>query len=122
MLTVNPLLWGFASYSCIKKYPGTNLLKGTTLNSLLFISEAIISDLVFFAGIQKGSDKLMHPTTFYGWGFVATVPFIIYLLFKDRIRKNKEMLVKQDFKMPLSIGLFSLAIITLILVFNIQFH
>lgn len=122
MLTINPLLWGFASYSCIRKYPDTNVFKGVLLNSLIFILEAIISDLILFAGIQKATNKLMQPTTFYGWGFVATVPFIIYLLFKNRIRKNKVTLVKQNFKIPLSIGLFSFAIITLILVFNIRFH
>src|SRR5664279_3668858 len=88
MLTVNPLLWGFASYSCIRKYPDRNLLKSVLLNSFIFVSEAIISDLILFVGIQKATNKLMQPTTFYGWGFVATVPFIIYLLFKNRIRKN----------------------------------
>jgi hypothetical protein len=122
MLTVNPLLWGFASYSCIRKHPGISLFKAVLLNSLIFISEAIISDLILFAGIQKATDKLMQPTTFYGWVFVATVPFIIYLLFKNRIRKNKATLVSQNFKIPLSVGLFSFAIITLILVFNIHFH
>jgi hypothetical protein len=78
--------------------------------------------LILFVGIQKAADKLLQPTTFYGWGFVATVPFIIYWLFKNRIRKNKEVLIRQDFKIPLTIGLFSLAIITIILVFNIRFH
>ncbi len=122
MLTINPLLWGFASYSCIKKYPGTNLFKGAFLNSLIFIAEAVISDLIFFAGIQKAADKLLQPTTFYGWGFVATVPFIIYFLFKNHIRKNRVSLVKRNFKMPLSIGLFSFAVITIIVMLNIHFH
>ena len=122
MLTVNPLLWGFASYSCIRTYPDRDLFKGVLLNSLIFISEAIISDLILFVGIQKAADKLLQPTTFYGWGFVATVPLIIYWLFKNRIRKNKEVLIRQDFKIPLTIGLFSFAIITIILVFNIRFH
>jgi hypothetical protein len=122
MLTVNPLLWGFASYSCIRKYPDAKVLKGVLLNSTIFILEAIISDWILFAGIQNAADKLMHPTTFYAWGFVATVPFIVYLLFKNRIRRNKEVLVKQHFKIPLFIGLFSFAIITIILVFNIRFH
>ncbi len=122
MLTINPLLWGFASYCCIKKYPDSNKFKGVLLNSLIFILEAIVSDLILFAGIQKAMDKLMHPTTLYAWGFVATVPFIIYLLFKRRIRENKATLTKQNFKIPLSIGLFSFAIIAIILVFNIRFY
>jgi hypothetical protein len=122
MLTVNPLLWGSASYTCLKKYPDVNIFKGVLLNSLIFILEAIVSDLILFAGIQKAMDKLMHPTTLYAWGFVATIPFIIYFLFKNRISENKETLVKQNFKTPLSIGLFSFLIITIILVFDIHFH
>lgn len=122
MLTVNPLLWGFASYCCIKKYPGANKFKGVLLNSSIFIFEAIVSDLILFAGIQNAMNKLMHPTTLYAWGFVATVPFIIYFLFKRRIRENKATLLKQNFKIPLSIGLFSFAIITIILLFDIRFH
>jgi hypothetical protein len=122
MLTVNPILWGFASYSCLSKYPGSSSIKGALLNSLVFIVEAIVSDMILFAGIQKAADKLMHPTTFYAWGFVATVPFIVCLVFKKRIAKNKETITGRNFKTPLAIGMFSFAIITIILVCNIRFH
>jgi hypothetical protein len=122
MLTVNPILWGLASYVCIRKYPDTNILKGVFLNSMIFILEAIISDIILFAGIQKAMDKLMHPTTLYGWAFVATVPFLIYLIFKKRVKKNGETLTKQNFKVPLIIGLFSFTIIATILIFNIRFY
>jgi len=74
---------------------------------MIFILEAIISDMILFAGIQNAMDKLMHPTTLYGWAFVATVPFMIYFLFKKKLEKNMVQLARQNFKTPLFIGLFS---------------
>lgn len=122
MLTINPLLWGFASYACIIKYLGTNTLKGVVINSLLFISEAIISDLIFFVGIRQATDKLMRPTTYYGWGFVASVPFIIYLIFRKRIENNKLLISRSNFTKPLTIGMISFVVIAIILIFNIRFN
>ncbi len=81
MLTVNPLLWGFASYKCIINYPKQSVINGVLLNSLIFVVEAIASDLIFFVAIRNAADKLMHVTTLYAWGFVAFVPFIIFCLF-----------------------------------------
>ena len=69
MLTVNPLLWGIASYSCIRKYPKTIILKSVLLNSLIFISEAIISDLILFAGIQKSGRQTNATNNFLWLGF-----------------------------------------------------
>ncbi|WP_297095703.1 hypothetical protein [uncultured Draconibacterium sp.] len=121
MLTVNPILWGYASYLCIKKFPETNLLKGAFFNSVVFLAEAIISDMILFAGIQQAMDKLMHPTTLYGWGFVATVPFIIYILFKKPIKNHKKLLYKHDFKLPFITGVVSFILIAIVLIFNIRF-
>ena len=121
MLTVNPILWGYASYVCIKKYPKAHLFKGVVFNSIIFIVVAIVSDMVLFAGIQNAMDKLMHVTTLYGWAFVVTVPFTIYLLFKNKMKAKTKVLVKDDFKIPLIIGLFSFMVISIILLFNIRF-
>lgn len=121
MLTINPLLWGFASYSCIIRYPKGDIFHGVLLNSLLFVAEAIASDLIFFVAIRNATDKLKHVTTLYAWGFVMFFPFIIYFLFKKRIVKNKKQLAVSDFWKPLLIGVASFAIITVILVFNIKF-
>lgn len=121
MLTINPLLWGFASYSCIIRYPNQRVFNGVLLNSLIFLIEAIASDLIFFVAIRHATDKLMHVTTLYAWGFVMFFPFIIYFLFKKLIIRNKRQLVSSDFWKPLLIGLISFAIITVILLFNIRF-
>ncbi len=121
MLTVNPLLWGFASYSCIIRYPKSSLIIGVLLNSIVFVIEAIVSDLIFFVVIRNAKDKLMHVTTFYAWGFVACLPFIIYFLFRKNILRNKKQLNNSDFWKPLFIGLISFAVITAIIILNVRF-
>ena len=121
MLTINPLLWGFASYSCITRYPKSGIMNGVLLNSIIFIIEAIVSDLIFFVVIRDAKDKLMHVTTFYAWGFVACLPFLIYFLFIKLIIRNKKQLKISDFWKPLFIGLISFAAITFIVMFNIKF-
>ncbi len=63
----------------------------------------------------------MHVTTFYAWGFVMFVPFIIYILFRKLVIRNKKQLAISDFWKPLIIGLVSFTVITIILVFNIKF-
>lgn len=121
MLTINPLLWGFASYSCIIRYPKSNIINGVLLNSLVFITEAIASDILFFVVIRNAEDKLMHVTTFYAWGFVACVPFILYLLFKKMIVGTKRQLDISDFWKPLFFGFVSFSVITIIIIFNVKF-
>ena len=121
MLTINPLLWGFASYSCIIRYPKSSIINGVLLNSIVFIMEAIASDLIFFVVIRNAKDKLMHVTTFYAWGFVACLPFLIYFLFRRLIVRNKKLLDISDFWKPLFIGFISFVVVTIIIVFNIKF-
>ncbi len=121
MLTINPLLWGFASYNCIIRYPKQSVISGVLLNSLIFVLEAIASDLIFFVAIRNAADKLMHVTTLYAWSFVMFLPLIIYFLFRKLIIRNKKQLVISGFWKPLYIGIISFAIITIIIVFNITF-
>ncbi|MET4081355.1 glucan phosphoethanolaminetransferase (alkaline phosphatase superfamily) [Pedobacter sp. UYP30] len=122
MLTVNPVLWGFASYSCIVRYPKSNIIVGVFLTSFIFISEAILSDLIFFVIIRNAKDKLMHITTLYAWIFVACVPLTVYVLLKKIILRNKKQLLATDFWKPLIIGLCSFLIITIIIILNIKFN
>src|SRR5664279_4811490 len=62
MLTINPLLWGFASYSCMIRFPESITIRAALCNSILFAVEAIASDLIFFVVIRNAKDKLMHIT------------------------------------------------------------
>ena len=120
MLTINPLLWGYASYSCIIRFPDTVSIKAAVANSILFTVEAIASDLIFFVAIRNAADKMAHITTLYAWAFVMFLPLIVYLLFRQLIKSNKKQLALTNFWKPLYIGVISFAIITLILIFNIR--
>ena len=121
MLTINPLLWGFASYSCIIRYPKSSAINGVLLNSIIFTIEAIASDLIFFIVIRNAKDKLIHITTLYAWCFVMSLPFIIYFLLRKSVIRNKKQLAISDFRKPLFIGLISFVVITVIIIFNIKF-
>lgn len=121
MLTINPILWGYASYTCIIKYPKTNVLNGVLYNSMIFITEAIFSDLIFFGIIRRSMEKLMQITTLYAWCFVMCLPFIIYFLLPKSIKKNKRELESSSFRKPLIVGIVSFILITSVILFNVKF-
>ena len=98
MLTINSILWGFVSYSCIVRYPKTHTINGVILNSMIFIIEAIVSGLIFFGIIRNAIDNLKEPTTLYGWGFVMLFPFVIYFFLRKLIERHKTQLVTLDFR------------------------
>jgi hypothetical protein len=118
MLTVNPLLWGFASYSCIIRYSKPIHIRAAAFNSIIFTLEAIASDLIFFVVIRNAKDKLMHITTLYAWVFVLTLPFIVYFLFRGKIILNQKRLTRRDFTKPLAIGCVSFVVITVVILLN----
>ncbi len=122
MLTLNPILWGVASYSCIIRYSKQRVIIGVLLNSLLFVIVAIASDLIFFVVVRNATDKLFHITTYYAWAFVVFLPFLIYLLFSKLVIRNKKQLANSEFRKSLWIGLISFVVITIILVFNVKFE
>ena len=103
MLTVNPFIWGYASYKCIISYPKQNLFVGSVYNSLIFTLVAILSDLIFFGWIRNAMDNLMHRTTLYSWSFVFVLPYLVYLIAKKRNRRD-DSVVLRDSLVPVSVG------------------
>ncbi|MEN9918433.1 MAG: hypothetical protein RL662_869 [Bacteroidota bacterium] len=67
---------------CISRYPKTNILYAAIINSFLFTTEAIISDLIFFVVIRNTMDEIMQATTVY----LLSADFII-LLFNIRFEQ-----------------------------------
>ena len=122
MLSINPLLWGYASYSCLIRYPKSKLINAVVLNSLIFIIEAVASDLVFFGIIRNAMNKLKHVTTLYAWGFVISLPFIVYLFFEKTIIRQKREIKIADFWKPVFIGLISFIAITYIILLHFKFE
>ena len=120
MLTINPVLWGFATYLCLRTFPNKNLLKAAFLNSLVFLVMAILLDYLFFGLIRGAIKELYHPTTFYGYAFIACVPFILLLIFRKKIGRNKKYIEKTDFIKVGFTGLMCFFALTLIIGFGIE--
>lgn len=118
MLTVAPFIWAFGVFQCLKKYQGQNLIIGAILTSSLYILVAVIADYIFFGIIRNAMKELYHPTTFYGYFFLISLPFILTLIFPKKL-KNKENIKRQDFIKYGALGVLSILTIFLIINFNI---
>lgn len=115
MLTVSPVIWAYTTYMGLITYPQHSLYKSAAFIALVFLVLAVAMDYVFFGLIRNAIADLYHPTTFYGYGFVIILPFIIAGLLKSKIVKNKRPVTDKDFKFSLAVGLISLAVLTVII-------
>lgn len=118
MLTVAPFIWAFGVFQCLKKYDGKKLIHGAILTAMLYILMAVISDYIFFGIFRDAMDELYHPTTFYGYLFLISLPFMLMSLFSNKL-KNKEGIEQKDFVLYTLIGTFSMATLFLIIHFHI---
>ena len=120
MLTLAPILWAYVTFLALKTYPKTKLLNGALIIALIFLFLAVVMDYIFFGIIRNTMEQLYHPTTFYGYGFLICLPFIIALFFKSKIVRLKKVMTKSDcIKAGIS-GIVSLGILTLIIVLGIE--
>ena len=116
MLSVMPLFWALGIYLCLIRYNGKNLLIGCALTALIIVVGSVILDFLFFGLIREAWSDLYKPTTFYGYSFLAVLPFIEFFLFKKIILRKKRNILAKDF-IPLGImSLVSVIIQTIILV------
>ncbi len=116
MLTIMPLFWGLGIYLCLVRYNGRNILVGSVLTSLVMLISSVIFDYIFFGLIRGAWNDLYKPTTFYGYCFLALLPFIELLLFRKRIlRKKRNIFIKDFFSIGI-IGLTSLIFQIIILI------
>jgi hypothetical protein len=119
MLTVSPLLWAVATFMCLRTFPKSNLLFAALFNSGTFLLLAILMDYVFFGLLRNAMEQLYHPTTFYGYGFVASLPFIAVLGFRKKIEQEKRDVAISDFLKAGTLGFICCGILTLIIMLNI---
>ena len=122
MLTIAPLLWGVGIYFCLIRYPGDKLIKGAIINSFILLINAVIEDFIFFGLIRKAMQDLYHPTTFYGYAFLMTIPFIEIIIFKNLIIKQKRQIKAKDFYLIGILGLVCLVILLLIIKLDININ
>lgn len=120
MLTFNPVLWGWAAYSCLVRFPHKNLMKSSLNISIILLFTAVMLDYLFFGLIRNATDELYHPTTFYGYGFVLILPFIISFIFRRRIMQKQKSVTKKDYFRPAIIGVVCLFLLSVIIVFEIN--
>jgi len=120
MLTVTPLLWGIGIYYCLIRYPGDKLIKGAIINSLILLINAVIEDYIFFGLIRKATHDLYQPTTFYGYAFLMTIPFIEIIIFKNLIIRQKRQIKANNFSLFGILGAVCLVILIVIIRLDIK--
>ena len=105
---------------CIRTFPKKNLMISAVYNGLIFLLLAVIMDYVFFGLIRNAMEQLYHPTTFYGYGFVVSIPFIIALVFRKKFEESKRDTRQSDFIKAGTVGLVSFGLLALIIIFGIE--
>lgn len=120
MLTISPVIWGISTFLCLRTFPKKNQTIGAVYNSFIFIVLVVVMDYVFFGLIRNAMEQLYHPTTFYGYGFVASIPYIIVFGLKNKIEKKKREVSKYDFLATGGTGLACFSILTLIIILKIE--
>ena len=120
MLTLAPLLWGVGIYNCLIRYPGERLIKGAIINSFILLIHAVIEDYLFFGLIRKTMHDLYQPTTFYGYAFLMTIPFIEILIFRKLLIKKKREIKIADFILFGTLGAICLLSLIVIIKFDVK--
>jgi len=120
MLTLAPLLWGLGIYNCLIRYPGERLIKGAIINSFILLIHAVIEDYLFFGLIRKTMHDLYQPTTFYGYAFLMTIPFIEILIFRKLLIKKKREIKIADFILFGTLGAICLLSLIVIIKFDVK--
>jgi hypothetical protein len=69
---------------------------------------------------RDAMEDLYHPTTFYGYEFVISLPFIAVLGFRKKIERNRKSIVKSDFVKAGTIGTVCLTLLILIIALRIE--
>ena len=120
MLTVAPVLWAYVIILALKSYPKMEILKGALIIAGIFLLLAVIMDYLFFGLIRNAMDELYHPTTLYGYGFLAAFPFILAILFKRKILGRKRLATNSDILKAGIIGLICFVTVTLIIILGVE--
>lgn len=120
MLTVAPLLWGYGVYTCLIRYQGKKLITRAILNSIILVTIAILLDYIFFGLIRGAIKELYHSTTFYGYGFLFSLPYIEIFIFKKLIITKKRNIRTIDYIRNLTLGVICLMILILIVKLDIK--
>lgn len=120
MLTVAPILWGYVALLCLRTYPGQHPARGATSVALVLLFLSVTMDYVFFGLIRNAMQQLYHPTTFYAYGFLICLPFIVGWMFRDKIQRDQREATRTGFLVAAITGLLCCGMLTLIIVLGIE--
>ena len=118
MLCVMPLIWIYAVFHCLKRFPNPGLLPAAIYTSVIFTLIATLLDYIFYGIIRDAMTELYHPTTLYGYAFLIALPFAETYLFKRHL-DTRDLIKRKDFLWAGFIGLICFLLITLIISFDI---
>ncbi|WP_299364100.1 hypothetical protein [Winogradskyella sp.] len=118
MLTVSPVIWAYSTYQSLRTYPFDKPYHSAIIVSLFFLVVSVVFDYIFFGHIRGAMEELYHPTTFYGYGFVLSVPFLAIAFFGKSIRAKRKDLSSRDLRKVFYVGLMCFLSIALILLFE----
>ena len=120
MLTVAPILWAYVAFLCLRTYPGAALSGGATRVAGVLLLLAVVMDYVFFGLIRNALRELYHPTTLYGYGFLACLPFLVGWLFRGRIERGGRAVESADLLAAAVGGLVCLGALTAIILLGVE--
>ncbi len=119
MLTASPFLWGYAVFLSLRTFPDKFLMKGALWVSVIFLFMAVVMDYVFFGLIRNAMEQLYHPTTFYGYGFVAVIPFVMVFLGGNKMERMKKPVGRGGFIKAGVCGMICFGVMIMIILLDI---
>jgi hypothetical protein len=120
MFTVSPLVWSYGIYQCLRTYPYNKISDAAIIVSLVYVIIAVIADYIFFGIIRNTIKDLYRPTTFYGYGFLISLPFIIMWVFRNKIIITKRIERRTQI-IYFSLGIISMLIISALISLKIAY-
>ena len=120
MFSVGTVMWTLATYNCLVRFPEDNLIKAASMTGLILLVVAVVLGYVFFGLIRGAMVELYHPTTLYGYAFVAVLPFLVIFVFRKRVEYNTKKLQLRNLAQAATVGAISAALLLLIIVFRLE--
>ena len=118
MLSVMPLIWIYAVFHCLKRFPKPRLIYAAIYTSTVFTLMATLLDFVFFGIIRNAMSELYHATTLYGYAFLIALPFAESYFFKRRLVERSRM-KSHEFRWVGFTGLICFMLVAIIISFDL---
>ena len=112
-------IWIYAVFLCLQRYPSESMIQGALYTSIIFMIIAVVLDYFFYGIIRDAMMELYHPTTLYGYAFLAALPFAEVFLFRKRLQSKSEIRRIELVRFGM-LGVICLLAIVVIIVFDLN--